>query len=75
MTQDKILATIRAAAESDGVIPYAVKVEAMARAMRPVLECDNDIYWASERGRPVPQSSLDALASCALNALRALEGE
>lgn len=47
-------------------------VEAMARAMRPILEGDNEIYWASEYGRPTPQASLDALATAALDALRGM---
>lgn len=50
-------------------------VEAVARAIDPVLSTDNDIYWAAEYGRPIPQSSLVALATAAIAAVRRYEGD
>lgn len=40
--------------------------EEVAKAIGQVLETDNDIYWASEYGRPTPQASLNALADAAV---------
>jgi len=45
-------------------------VEQVARAIEPVLTTDNDIYWAAEYGRPIPQDSLNALALAAIEAVR-----
>lgn len=44
-------------------------VERVARAIRPVLEGDSEIYWAREYGRQTPQASLDAIAAVAIAAL------
>lgn len=46
-------------------------IERVARAIRPLIEQDNDIYWASEYGRPCPQESIDRIARAAVEAILA----
>lgn len=55
--------------------PDDAVVEAMARGINPVLERDNDIFWAAEYGRPTPEESLQRLARAALTAYRNVTGD
>jgi len=45
-------------------------IEQVAKAIAPVIERDNDIYWAGEYGRPMPQESAERVARAAIEAMR-----
>ncbi len=45
-------------------------IEAVAKAIGPLIEGDNAIYWASEYGRPIPRDSVIAIAIAAIEAIR-----
>ena len=45
-------------------------IERAARAIRPTVEGDNALYWASEYGRPAPDASLEAIVRAVIESLR-----